>query len=404
MHGILKRKTDLSILINPFYIYCLAFLCAILLYQIGWCNIFPSLSISLILFFAITFILFIVAGRKIFRKSSVFHDFNNLNQYLSDIIFLIIILLGVVNVLYMGYLPVLDRTHNYKEFGMPVIDPIFNTLSIFFSVILFHQFLDTRRKRYLLYFIIILILQIILFRRATIVWIVISTSLLYILYKKKINFSVIVLAILLIPLGSYCFGLYGNTRSKLSRSFVMNDLGASEAFKKSGISYNHYMTYLYISSPLANLQKNIDQNNAVNNPGGIKDFLFYAIIPESFTLRLERPLHLVPPSCYLISPNLIVGSLYMVSFYTLGWFGMTITFLYLFIIILLCQYVSRRWSTFESEALSVLCTTVSLLIFSNFLNRLDVILLLFVYPVIFHVLYKRNDKIPGLTEIQSQEH
>jgi hypothetical protein len=393
MRGFFNREIDLGFISNPFYIFCIAFFLSILLYQIGWCEIFPPLSLGLILFLTATFFLFIFIGRKSFKKSLCPLHFNTKNQCLSDKIFLIIILLGITNVLYMGYLPVLDRSHNYREFGMPVIDPIFNTLSIFFSVILFHQFLDTRKKRFLIYFLFILIIQIIFFRRSTIVWILVSSAFFYILYRQRVSLSIIVLGIIAIPFASYFFGLYGNTRSNLTSSFVMNDLGASETFKNSKISYNHYMTYLYITSPLANLQKNIDQKKSEYTPEDVKSFVFYSLIPESFTLRLEKPFHLVQPSCYLISPNLIVGTFYMVAFYTLGWLGMVIITLILFLIILLCSYIIKRWRTFESATLSILCTTVSLLIFSNFLNRLDAILMLFVYPVIFHLLYKKNSKI-----------
>jgi hypothetical protein len=154
------------------------------------------------------------------------------------------------------------------------------------------------------------------------------------------------------------------------------------------------MTYLYVSSPLANLQKNIDKNFEEYKKKNFKEFLFYCLIPESFTLRLERFLDLSPPSCDLISPNLIVGTFYMVSFYTMGWYGMVIMDLFLFIFILLCLFVIRKWRTFGLETFSLLSATASLLIFSNFLNRLDVILMLFVYPVFFHLVISRSSKTP----------
>jgi hypothetical protein len=304
----------------------------------------------------------------------------------------VIIILGFINVLYMGYLPVLDRSHNYREFGMPVIDPLFNSLSIFFSVFFFRSFLENRKIRPLVYLIIILIIQAIIFRRSAIVWIITSSSFFYILYKKKIRLLLIILSIICIPALSYCFGLYGNFRSNLTKSFVFNDLGASETFKNSGISYNHYMTYLYLSSPLANLQQNIDSKNQEYKNENIKNFLFYCLVPQSLTIRLEKPFHLSAPSTYLISPNLIVGTIYMLSFYTLGWIGMISMFLYLFLFILLCLLVINKWHMFRLETLSLLSATVCMLIFSNFLNRLDVILMLFVYPVLFHFIFARVNR------------
>jgi hypothetical protein len=150
------------------------------------------------------------------------------------------------------------------------------------------------------------------------------------------------------------------------------------------------MTYLYIASPLANLQKNIDQRSNGLKKGDIKDFMFYCLVPESITLRLEKSLQVSKPECYLISPNLIVGTLYMVAYYTLGWTGMIIMFISLSAYILLSLVIIRKYDAFALESYSLLCATVCLLIFSNFLNRLDVILMLFVYPLLFHIITRHS--------------
>jgi hypothetical protein len=150
------------------------------------------------------------------------------------------------------------------------------------------------------------------------------------------------------------------------------------------------MTYLYIASPLANLQKNIDQRRDGLKKGSVKDFMLYCLVPESITLRLDKSLQISKPECYLISPNLIVGTFYMVAYYTLDWTGMIIMFLSLSFFILLSLAIIRKYDAFALEGYSLLCATVCLLIFSNFLNRLDVILLLLVYPVLFHMITQHS--------------
>lgn len=390
MRGWLNKKVNLGFIVNPFYMYCVAFSFAVFVYVWGWSKIFPALSASLILFLAGTLILFYFTGYLIGKRKLLRFHICGFNTNLNDIIFWLIVLLCFINILYMGYLPVMDRSRNYREFGMPVIDPVFNSLSIFFSVFYFQSYLDSKKKRFLLYESLILILQFLLFRRSTIVWIITSSFFLFLLKKQKIHLLILIAVIICIPLFSYCFGLYGNTRSRLTKSIVLNDLGASDAFKNSGIDHNHYMTYLYLSSPLANLQENINKSRGSFNNGDLKKFLFYCLVPESISHRLEKPLHLTGPVCNLITPELIVGTCYMVSFYTLGWPGMIIMFIFLFFFILLCLTIIRKWDTFALVTLSLLCTTVSLLIFSNFLNRLDVILMLLFYPVLFHFLYTRN--------------
>jgi len=184
MLRLFDQRINLSFIVNPFYLYCIAFSFALIAYLAEWSNIFPKLSAGLLLFFAVTFVIFIFAGYLFVKKQPDFYNHQAFGRHLNDIIFWLIILLGVINVLYMGYLPVLDRSHNYREFGMPVIDPLFNSLSIFFSVFFFHSFLDTRKKRLLIYLIIILIFQAIIFRRSAMMWIIIFIISFYSLSKK----------------------------------------------------------------------------------------------------------------------------------------------------------------------------------------------------------------------------
>jgi hypothetical protein len=311
-------------------------------------------------------------------------------QRLSSIVFITIIFLGCINVLLMGYLPVMDTSRNYHEFGVAVLDPLFNTLSIFFSVFFFHLFLKTRNLRYTGFVILILLFQVLIFRRSTIVWILTSVTFCYLLYNPTIKLKLLLALIIILPIVSYSFGIYGNIRSNLTKSFVLDELAASKYFKESGINHEHYMTYLYISSPLANLQKNVNEGTGFINNGEFRDFLFYCIIPQSITLRLQKSLKLSEPECFLISGNLIVGTLYMVGFYTFGWIGLILISLFLVCIIFISIYIIRKWDTFNITAYAILLTTISLLIFSNFLNRLDVLLMLFIYPPLFHLIYVNN--------------
>ncbi|MCE5344885.1 MAG: hypothetical protein LLG13_01185 [Bacteroidales bacterium] len=404
MLKLFKNKFNLAFIVNPFFLYCFAFSFAVFLYLWGWSDLFPALSAELIIYFVSSFLLFILAGYFLQKKVNIFLRYNSsYSFFINDIIFWLIIILGFLDVILMGYLPILDRSNDYRQFGIPVIDVLFNTLSIFFSVWFFQSFLENRKRRYLIYFLIILVIQIPLFRRSTIVWILVSSSFLFLIYNRKIILLIILAGIICIPLLSYCFGLYGNTRSNLIKSFVLNDLGASETFKNLGISHNHYMTYLYIASPLANLQKNIDNGDGFFNKREYENFFFYSLLPESFTMRLEKPLHLSPPVCSLITPELIAGSFLMVSFHTIGWGGMISMVVFLFAFILLCLAIIRRWTIFSVTTFCILSTAVSLLIFANFLNRLDVILMLFIYPVLFHLIYTGSNRVPSSVLKKSED-
>jgi hypothetical protein len=284
----------------------------------------------------------------------------------------------------MGYIPLFDKSHNYREFGAPVIDVLFNTLSVFFSVVFLQSYLETKKIRMALYIIIFLIIQVFLFRRSTVVWIVCSSIFLIILHVKRINWYMIITGLILIPVISFAFGFFGNQRSSLTREMAISNLGMSQGFQNTGLSHNHYLTYLYISSPLANLQENISDTDRFKGEGDLKDFLFYCIIPPSITMRLEEKLQLTPPENKLIAPELITGTCFMTSYRTLGWMGMMIQILFILLYSALILVILNRWNTFYYVTLSLMTTSMGLLIFDNILIRLDIIIMLFIYPVFFH--------------------
>jgi hypothetical protein len=81
----------------------------------------------------------------------------------------------------------------------------------------------------------------------------------------------------------------------------------------------------------------------------------------------------------------------MVAYYTMGWGGMIFMILLLLLFIQICVSLIRKWNTFSAVTISLLSTTVLLLAFSNFLNHLDVIIMLFIYPVLFHFVVTRGN-------------
>jgi len=386
MLKILKQKVNLSWFVNPFYLYCIAFTLAILVYLLGWSDLYPKLSLKLILFLVISFIPALLIGFYCQRKDIFFLENAEIPSFPNKALFLIIIILGAIDFLFGGKIPLFNRGLNYQEFGVDVIDPIFNTLCIFFSVFFFHTYLQKKERKLLFFIIIILSFQLLLYRRSTIVWIIISSTFLYLLYKKKMHLNKIILSAIFILMSAYIFGLFGNKRSNLDKSYAVNNLSASSEFKNSEINHNYYMTYLYISSPLANLQLNIDSKERLFEKGDFKSFIFYSLMPMSITFLLKDNLNLLPPNCKLISPDLIVGTIFMTAFSSLGWTGMIIMALYMFVFIGACLLLVRKWNSFMLTTLSILSTTISLLIFSNFLDRLDVIMMLFIYPILFHLI------------------
>jgi hypothetical protein len=384
---LLNKKVYVSWIVNPFFLYCIGFSFAAFLYIWNWSNLYPRLSFELIRFLVISFLPFIVFGYIFFRKGYFQYDRNLKISFPDSLLFIVILILGSINIAFGGVLPILNNGLNYKVFGLPILNAIFNTLCIFSSVLFFYSYLESKKIKLLFFILIIIIIQVLLFRRSTIVWIITSLFFLYIKRIEKLPAYSLFIFIILIYVGSFCFGFFGNKRNNYSRTDILSEFNASSSFKKLKISHNHYMTYLYISSPLANLQKNINESKGFQNNDS-KDFIFYSFLPQSLTRRLEKNLSLTAPSCSLISPDLIVGSYFMTGFKTFGWLGMVLLVTWLIIFILAVILVIPRNSPFYMISFVLLCTTISMLIFDNMLTRSDVILMIFGYPIIFYQINK----------------
>jgi len=345
---------------------------------------YPKLSLGLISILALSFIPFILLGKIYAREILSDSSFSLYSLRQLDYMFMVIILLGALDILISGFIPIIDKTHNYKEFGAPVIDVLFNTLSIFFSVVFVQTYLRTKGIRFPVYVIVILGLQIILLRRASIVWIVTSSCMLYFLEIKKVKVIYLVSGILILIFLSFSFGKLGSKRGAAQNSNPLEEFEASSWFKRSGIGEYNYMTYLYVSSPLANLQKNISSGDRFLNRGDFEDYFFYCLLPPSFTMRLENLLDLKQPVPALIHPHLIVGTCFMLSYLTLGYLGFIGMFMFILGYTAICMHVIKKSNTFYYASLSLLSTAILMEVFDNMLIRLDVIFMLFIYPVIFH--------------------
>jgi len=391
MFKLLKHEFNFSWIVNPFFAYCLAFVFSILLYLMGWSSIYPELTTSLLVFFLLSFIPFIIGGLYLNKHISLNLQDHSVKPLMFDIPFCLLSCLGILIFILGGYVPFFRENYNYKEFGLPVIDTLFYSLSIYLSVFYLSSYLASRSRKLLIYLLVIIVFQILLFNRYTLLWIFISALYLLIINKRSIPPVFLIIGIVLFVIASYCFGLFGNLRSSFSKEYVLNELYASSRFNDLRISHNYYITYLYISSPLANLQENLNETDQSKNRD-LKNYLLYSIFPISITKRVEKPLHISPPEYNLIIPSLTAGTYFMNGCFSYGWTGMVLLEIFFILYILGVLAIIPHNSPFFIISIVLLTTTASLLIFDNFLTRMDVILNLFIYPFIFHHLQLRMSK------------
>src|SRR6185369_12758330 len=153
---------------------------------------------------------------------------------------------------------------DYKTFGVPSLHVFTVTFTSFYCIYLFRLLLESKKKVYLLLYFINMSSAILIYSRSMLFFNLASSFFLYLLCLDKIPYKKLLLSVPIIITLFYLFGVVGTARvsfeSKTSydqNSFLDNGK-ATVQFRNSIIPKEFFWPYIYISSPLANLQVNIN--------------------------------------------------------------------------------------------------------------------------------------------------
>lgn len=155
-------KLQLKSIANPYTIFSISWLLCLALYSFGWTDIFPKLSISLIIFLVVLICLFSCTG-LIFNKLNLYKIAKKPLIINSTALFTINVGLYALNFIYSG-IPILNGVRD-DNFGIPTVIVFSTTLNCFTSVYCFYLFMQTRNKKFLLYSIFCLSFFVLAFSR-----------------------------------------------------------------------------------------------------------------------------------------------------------------------------------------------------------------------------------------------
>ncbi|MDD7792752.1 O-antigen polymerase [Clostridium sp. 'White wine YQ'] len=382
-------------MINPFFVYLVSFVGVLLTYLLGWSNLYPNLSLSLIVFLIVTFLSSGFLGRYYYKiNGTEFNLISYKKKYMYGVYFIIIGFL--LEFIYTKGMPLTNSSIIYADYkGIPTIHVILYTFTIFYSIFLFYLFICTRKKILIGGFIVTLIPSFLLISRGMLLNIFIGcffVGLQYIVSKKLINKKVILGISSSILVVFFIFGLFGNYRNnkqissvenKFSSDYILSIGEASNGFRNSIIPKPFFWAYLYISSPLANLQKNIDEYNPNINNVNFKKFITVEIIPDFISKRISSTyVKDSSKKVKLIKPNLVVGTVFMGAYYYLGWVGIILIYLYMAIFIFIYLKLIKENKTYYVVGIASLCNIIALNTFSNMLSYSGMLFQL-VYPLAF---------------------
>lgn len=397
---------------NPYSILFFTIIIIIMLYELKWSMLYPKLSIPLA-----TFIIMILIGCIIFDFLLMRHlgsyDFNNESisfehQKWYGIVTALIVIGTVMDGIYSHGFPLLGAVKYGDTYGIPFVHVLIAIISSFtaYSLAMTLTFEKKFNIKVLIYLLIVILCILLPLSRLLIILTLFNYfwSFLYLKIKHR-DFSIkkIITIFLISIIGLYCFGILGNYRinvqtgqndSDYKDSSLIYEIGVpSQNFINTKIPGPFFWDYIYITSPLANLQ-NITNNDQDRNANIIK-FLGTQLLPDTLSKRLY------PEFKQEISNNtyqyqtasvLNVSTIFFQSYYLLGWFGMY--FMAIFILIFPIIYIvliSRSSKKNFLFGISVLNTIYILAMFDN-MFVLSVLSLQLLIPIILGFKKKKINK------------
>ncbi len=400
-------KINTKFISNPFLIHIFSFALALALCSLGWSGLYPAFEIDLILFLIFTFLLSIIFFWFEIKVNKVPATHNSLLNYKSTVW-----TAGLINILYVasyafsGGIPLFrisagDLQYDIYKFGLPGIHVFLLTFSSFFCVYLYGEFLAQKRYFFLLLSSSIVIHLILIVNRSSTLFVISSCAFLYFWQKKNIAIQKLLLSLSIALCILYAFGELGNRRILFQieqetgvadssiEDVLLNLADATPVFTQTKLPATFLWAYLYISSPIANLQytlKNYPRQADQRFPLLVTD----AILPDTFGKPLHDLLNLedIDRSKY-ISESLWVGTTFYSPYYAYGWPGMVIfSLIYFFVIFLYLLFTNK--SSIKGVSRAIVCTLVLFGIFDDMLAYSPMSLQL-IYPIIFIVFQNLKD-------------
>ncbi len=384
---------------NPFLAYIISFSAAILLYTFCWSTLYPSLSPGLLVFLVATIA---VHGAIAMRWKRSLENYpmvvlteDSRPLYVTGLI----CLLWLADFVHAGGIPIIkilaNEPYDYRAFGIPTLHVFTVTFASFYTVYLFRLFLDTRKKSVLVFFCINLAAAVLIYSRAMFIFNLVSCAFIGLHYIGKLNARYLAISAAVLAVVLFLFGVLGNLRESHvhqvddGNAFFLETGSASKSFRNSIVPNEYFWAYVYLTSPLANLQKNI--NLADRHPPGIRRLGGMVVsewIFDSISKRLFKTKLLIDPGEHTIYP-FNVSTVYSRSFSYQGWFGMAATAIFILILPWVYLRIVGQTSPYLTIGLGILCTMYLFMMYDNTISTTGLGFQI-AYPVLFAWLEKKK--------------
>lgn len=387
---------------NPNFIYIIVFIVPFIVYTLEWSTIYPKITSELFSFYFITFSIAFVTGIIISRLPGFVYRPIPVYKY-NGLVVAATLFSYVVDLVYMGFVPLFSFSSgqlNYtrEDIGIPGFHLLLVTFNAFFALYIFHQYLSHRKVSMLFQYLALYIPFVFLLQRSSIMYIVIGSGFLFLLSQKRMSMGKIFRLTAIGIIALYLFGVLGNLRSSGGDPlFIPRASGATKEFIESSVPKEFYWGYLYISSPVANLQNNINiEKNVIPD---FKSFAVFEMTPNFVSKNLSKALPVTLRHFNQVNAFLNVGSVYVKPFSYLSWKGMYIIFFYIMFLMNLYYLLIRKSYLFGASGIALMCTMISLGTFQNSLVNTQ-----FSFPLFFPFLFSivRGTGIEAKRKVQER--
>jgi oligosaccharide repeat unit polymerase len=352
-------------LTTPFAAYAAGFAVAISVYSLGYSDLYPLLQPSLKWFLLSTSLICAylanATGKIVHIPSYAQERFG-----MHLIIFALICAVFSAEVVVSGGIPLLhlapDSDLRYKDFGIPTLHVAFVGFCYFFAVYWFDLYVLGRGKKYLILFMPALVSSLLILNRGAFITMLIAITVVYI-RRRGFDRRLLLTFAAVAALVGWGFGYLGELRSNgaSGESAILAIGKPSDKFLNSNVPTELFWTYLYTSSPLANLQLNITDRTAADSP-----LLYFLLefLPDFVSKRVVSKEVIEAAVPLLNTEELNVSTMYGRSFLLMGWLGLFLNFLYFIVVSAVCLKLLQR-SRYFVAALGILSAIAFLDIFDN---------------------------------------
>lgn len=279
----------------------------------------------------------------------------------------------ILDFIYGGYIPffaIANSTAEYRDFsGIPSLHPFLVTFSCFYYFYLMYAYFSFKEKKYLFSCLVILLFMLLIFSRNLLVFLLLGTVLMGILLKKKkiikrsLQIKRLTLILLVVLVVCYIFGGLGNVRC----GYSWNDCSFIERIglytKWPFFIPKQYMwVYSYLTSPLANLNYNVIQNNHIFD----LNRLFVSYIPDFISNRFF-PEYIITSEkeTLLIYSYFNAQTTFVEPYYAVGILGCYVS---IFLIVLCAIIISRITYKYKIVSPIPIVTFTIFIAFTTFYN------------------------------------